>query len=279
MLRTLARPMLASMFVAGGIDALRDPSGKAVAAADVTEPVKDAVPALDPATNEELVQLNGVVQVVGGLLLAFGKLPRISALLLAGSLIPTTLAGHRFWEHRDPQLRANHRAHFLKNLGLLGGLILAVLDREGEPSLVWKAEHAVDHARTAADHAGDTALAGTALAGQQVAHTVTRARTAAEHAADRARTALEHTGENLLAGAALAGQQASHTVQQARTAAEHGAEKARATAEHGLERARDNAGHTGDVARLRTELTKKQLTPDVTDAAALVRRIRGARAA
>lgn len=268
MLRTLARPMLASMFVAGGIDALRDPSGKAPAAADVTEPVRDAVPGLETASNEELVQLNGVVQVVGGLLLAFGKLPRVSALLLAGSLVPTTLAAHRFWEHHDPQLRANHRIHFLKNLGLLGGLILAVLDREGEPSLVWKAEHAVDHARIAADHAGDKALAGTALAGQQVAHSVGRARTAAEHAAGRARTALEHTGEKALAGATLAAQQASHTVQQARTAAEHG-----------LERARENAEHTGDVARLRTELTKKQLTPDVTDAAALVKKVRRSRAA
>jgi len=278
-LRTLARPMLASMFVAGGIDALRDPSGKAPAAADVAEPVKDAVPALGTASNEELVQLNGIVQVVGGLLLAFGKMPRISALLLAGSLVPTTLAAHRFWEHHDPQLRANHRIHFLKNLGLLGGLILAMLDREGEPSLVWKAEHAVDHARIAADHAGDKALASTALAGQQVAHTVGRARTAAEHAAERARTALEHTGEKALAGAALAGQQASHTVQQARTAAEHAAERTRVAAEHGLERARENAEHTGDVARLRTELTKKQLTPDVTDAAALIRKVRDSRAA
>jgi hypothetical protein len=33
--------------------------------------------------------------------------------------------------------------HFVKNLGLLGGLILAAVDTEGEPSLSWRAKRSV----------------------------------------------------------------------------------------------------------------------------------------
>jgi putative oxidoreductase len=45
------------------------------------------------------------VQVVGGALLALGKAPRLAASALAGSLIPTTLAWHAYWEHQDPTAR------------------------------------------------------------------------------------------------------------------------------------------------------------------------------
>jgi uncharacterized membrane protein YphA (DoxX/SURF4 family) len=48
-------------------------------------------------------------------------------MVLIGSLIPTTLAGHRFWQETDEARRSQQRIHFLKNVGLLGGLILAVI--------------------------------------------------------------------------------------------------------------------------------------------------------
>ena len=38
--------------------------------------------------------------------------------------MPTTAAGHRFWEETDPEARANQQIHFFKNLSMLGGLIL-----------------------------------------------------------------------------------------------------------------------------------------------------------
>jgi uncharacterized membrane protein YphA (DoxX/SURF4 family) len=79
-----------------------------------------------PTDTEQLVRLNGVAQVVAGTTLALGWFPRISALVLAGSLVPTTLAGHRFWEEDDPKARAQQTTHFLKNIGLLGGLLLTV---------------------------------------------------------------------------------------------------------------------------------------------------------
>jgi uncharacterized membrane protein YphA (DoxX/SURF4 family) len=61
-----------------------------------------------------------------GTALAIGIKPRLAALSLAASLIPTTLAGHRFWEEEDERARAMQLTQFLKNLGLLGGLLLAM---------------------------------------------------------------------------------------------------------------------------------------------------------
>src|SRR6478752_4000347 len=72
------------------------------------------------------VQFNGAVQVGAGITLALGILPRLSALLLAGSLVPTTLAGHRFWEEEEDAARAQQTIQFLKNLGMLGGLLLVI---------------------------------------------------------------------------------------------------------------------------------------------------------
>jgi putative oxidoreductase len=44
--------------------------------------------------------------------------------------VPTTLAGHAYWQHEDPAARKTNRIQFLKNLGLLGGLMaVAVTDR------------------------------------------------------------------------------------------------------------------------------------------------------
>ena len=49
-----------------------------------------------------------------------------SALALAGSLVPTTLAGHRFWEEEDDAARAQQTVQFLKNLAMFGGLLMII---------------------------------------------------------------------------------------------------------------------------------------------------------
>ena len=97
----------------------------------------------DPAT---LVRINGAAQVLAGLALATGRAPRLSALVLTGSLLPTTYAGHPFWEEKDKAARAAQRIHFLKNTSMLGGLILAATDLEGRPSLSWRARRAAKKA-------------------------------------------------------------------------------------------------------------------------------------
>jgi hypothetical protein len=94
-----------------------------------------------------LVRLNGAAQILGGLALASGKGRRVGAVLLAGSLVPTTLAGHSFWQEPDKPTRAAQRIQFLKNLGLMGGLLLAAVDTEGQPGLAWRASHGAKAAK------------------------------------------------------------------------------------------------------------------------------------
>lgn len=140
--RRLARPMLAAIFVSGGLEALRNPEPRAARAGGVATKIADALPVRLPQDPVKLVQLDASVKIVGGLLLATGRVPRLAALALAGSLVPTTVGGHRFWEYDDPKERANQQVHFLKNLGLLGGLILAAVDTEGRPSAAYRTRSA-----------------------------------------------------------------------------------------------------------------------------------------
>jgi uncharacterized membrane protein YphA (DoxX/SURF4 family) len=151
-IRLIARPMLASMFVAGGLDALLNATSKAAKAQKVTEHIPEVAekvaPGLpvptDPAT---LVRINGGVQVVAGLALATGRLPRLSALVLAASLAPTTYAGHPFWEEKDKATRSAQRIQFFKNVSMMGGLLLAGVDTEGKPGVAWRARRAARDVR------------------------------------------------------------------------------------------------------------------------------------
>lgn len=140
----MARPLLASMFVMGGADALMNPESKAERAKDVGPKV--AAPFGLPDDPETLVKINGAVQLAAGALLALGKLPRLASLALAASLVPTTLAGHRFWDETDDRARTMQRIQFFKNVSMLGGLLLAAVDTEGRPSLSWRASRAAGNA-------------------------------------------------------------------------------------------------------------------------------------
>jgi uncharacterized membrane protein YphA (DoxX/SURF4 family) len=155
--RLVARPMLASMFVVGGVNSLRNAPKLAAAAEPVTETLTGLADKLapeapfphDPTT---LVRINGAVQLGAGLLLATGHAPRLSSAALAATLVPTTAAGHRFWEEKDPATRSQQRTHFFKNVSMLGGLLLASVDTDGKPGLVWRARHGARDARREARH-------------------------------------------------------------------------------------------------------------------------------
>jgi uncharacterized membrane protein YphA (DoxX/SURF4 family) len=154
LVRRLARPMLGAVFVAGGLDTLRNPTPRAQLAGGVATRI--ARPLGLPEDPETLVKINAGVQVGAGLLLATGRVPRLAALALLGSLVPTTIGGHPFWEQPTPEAKAQHRTQFLKNLGLGGGLLLAAVDTEGRPSLGWRARRAAKSAQKSALEARDT---------------------------------------------------------------------------------------------------------------------------
>jgi uncharacterized membrane protein YphA (DoxX/SURF4 family) len=147
-LRSVARAMLATMFISGGIDAIRNPDRLV----NATKPLADQLgPTLDavglPTDPKTLVRLNGAAQVTGGVMLATGMAPRLGALTLAGSLVPTTFAGHPFWQEEDPDRRKQQRIHFFKNVSMLGGLLIAALDTGGRPGFTWRTAHLAAHAQ------------------------------------------------------------------------------------------------------------------------------------
>lgn len=171
--RMIARPMLASMFVVGGANALKNAPALAPKAGRVTERlmplVQRVAPTLpvpqDPVT---LVRLNAAVQITAGATLATGRAPRLSAAALALSLAPTTMAGHRFWAEQDPAQKSAQRLQFFKNVSLLGGLIIASGDTDGRPGLAWRARRAAKDARRETRHLARSARREARLAAARV---------------------------------------------------------------------------------------------------------------
>jgi putative oxidoreductase len=133
LLRPVARVLTGSTYVLLGFDALRAPGGRVDQAAPLLATMRQAVPL--PEDDELLVRANAAVMVAAGATLVLGKAPRLSALALAGSLIPTTLAGHSYWAIEDEAQRKAQRIQFHKNMAMLGGLLLAVLDQPGDGAL------------------------------------------------------------------------------------------------------------------------------------------------
>jgi putative oxidoreductase len=128
-LRPAARVLTGSTYILLGFDALRAPGARVDQAGPVLAAVRKAVPL--PDDDELVVRANAAVQVVCGAMLATGRAPRLAALALAASLVPTTLAGHSYWALEDETARKMQRIQFHKNMAMIGGLLFAALD---EPS-------------------------------------------------------------------------------------------------------------------------------------------------
>ncbi|GGG11376.1 hypothetical protein GCM10007304_26780 [Rhodococcoides trifolii] len=270
--RRVARPMLASIFIAGGIDALRNPTGRAKAAAPLIEKTQDALPnevteqvPTDPVT---LVKINAAVQVGGGILLATGKAPRIASAALAGSLIPTTIAGHPFWEETDPAAKAAQRTQFFKNLSLLGGLLIAAVDTEGKPSLAWRGRKAAKVAQTAV--VGALPLASSSDAGghladvsevagaraRELAHVASeRGAVLADVAQDRGSKLAEIAQERGSKWADLAAKRAAEL---AEVAGQRGSELAEVAGQRGSEFAEVAQGRGSKLAELAAERARTE---------------------
>ena len=256
LVRRIARPLLSAIFISGGIDALRNPAQKAQAAAPLIDKSTEALPGSVtqkiPSDPETLVKINAAVQIGGGVLLATGKAPRLASLALAGSLVPTTVVGHDFWNETDPAKKAAQRTQFLKNVSLLGGLLIAAVDTEGKPSLGWRGRRAARHAQETVaaalplgsghDHHGPEIAEALAAASE-------RARILSGEAAERGSGLLEVAKEH---GAEFAKVAADRGAEWAEVAKEHGAEWADVARERGaelVEAAKEHGPELAEVAR------------------------------
>jgi putative oxidoreductase len=112
--RHAGQALLGATFIKLGFDAAVHPG-----------PRVDKAAALGLPNAELAVRGNGAAMVAGGAALTLDKLPRLAALGLIVSMIPTTLAGHAFWDF-DGAERKIHEIQFLKNAGLVGGLLVVL---------------------------------------------------------------------------------------------------------------------------------------------------------
>jgi putative oxidoreductase len=186
--RRLARPMLASMFIVGGFDALRQPGPRIEAArkAGLTDP-------------ERLVRVKALADLAAGLALATDRVPRLASLALAGSIVPTTYVGHPFWQEKDKAARKQQQIHFFKNVGLLGGLLLATADTGGRESIPHAAGRVT---REAKKEAGKAARKARKDAARAADHAAKRAAKIQKRTERRARKALGSSSPGGLSSAA-----------------------------------------------------------------------------
>lgn len=147
--RRIARPLLAGWFVAEGADAFRRPGPHVERLREAWRRVAARTQIGEPPPTDTLrivVKAHGGAMAGAGLLLALGKAPRASACALAlltvplavmdapgtrGAATPATVAAGRGRDTRT----------MLRDLSLVGGALIAGLDREGTPSLGWRVRH------------------------------------------------------------------------------------------------------------------------------------------
>jgi putative oxidoreductase len=75
-----------------------------------------------------------MIELVGGLSVMTGALTRVGALVLFAYLIPVTLMFHGFWKYEGAE-HTMQMINFMKNLGLMGGLLALVACGPGQYSI------------------------------------------------------------------------------------------------------------------------------------------------
>ncbi len=130
LLFAIARVLFSVIFVVSGTLKLMNISGTAgYIAAKVAIPtaLTDLAAQAESATgmtSPQLIAIGvGVVEVIFGLLLAFGIATRLAALVLAIFTLLATFYFHDFWNQVDPERTAN-MIHAEKNLSIFAGLLV-----------------------------------------------------------------------------------------------------------------------------------------------------------
>jgi putative oxidoreductase len=66
----------------------------------------------------------GLMLLCGGLSIVFGIYPSVGIALLVAFLVPVSLMMHDFWKLDDAQARMADKVNFMKNMALLGALLM-----------------------------------------------------------------------------------------------------------------------------------------------------------
>ncbi|WP_312179026.1 DoxX family membrane protein [Arthrobacter sp.] len=141
--RTLARPLLAAGFVAAGVERLRNVEQTAQQLSPTLGRLGKVVPsAAGLADNPVAVaRVLGATQLGAAAMLGVGKFSRLAGIVLAATAGVNTFVEYRNADATTREGRKDRRTQLLKNLSLIGGVLLAAVDTNGRPGLAWRAEH------------------------------------------------------------------------------------------------------------------------------------------
>ncbi|NKE10066.1 MULTISPECIES: DoxX family membrane protein [Kocuria] len=156
--RRIARPLLATGYIVNGIDSFRNSSTAAEHLDPALKTVRRAVPQAAPALQNSAVVAQGLAaaQVGAAALFALGKAPRLASTVLISTTAVNAYLDFRAADNGTKEERAARRNSGLKNVSLVGATMLAAVDTDGSPSLMWRAEHFVsDVQRQAQDLSKD----------------------------------------------------------------------------------------------------------------------------
>lgn len=262
MIRRFARPMLATVFVIDGVETLRNPQPRVETATPLVDKatplvekgeqaVNDRVTAAVPPVNkdpETLVKVLAGVKIGAGVTFALGKAPRLSALALTASHVPTTVSRNAFWNESDPALKSRKTTGLATDVALLGALLLASADTAGQPGMAWRAGKAKDRAVAKLPGAkAETAAVGGSITG--AAHSVAdQARDVADTVRDKAPEVADTVREKAPEVADRARSQATDLAGVVRARAPEVAARLRAGAEAAREQAAPVAAQVREQA-------------------------------
>jgi uncharacterized membrane protein YphA (DoxX/SURF4 family) len=187
-IRRIARPLLAAPLIQNGLDAARHPTPRLENAAPVLDRISQ--PLRLPRDRVQVIRVAGGISAGAGILLSLGRLPRLSAVALAVTS-PLVNPDSPFWAEKDPEARRAQRTALLKNLGLLGGVLLASVDTSGSPDLAWRSRRAARQARRAAASATQAASEVASRTSDSASGSVRSARSSVQRSARRARRRAE----------------------------------------------------------------------------------------
>ena len=119
----VARAAAAAPMVKGGLNAAQNANQLTGIIEEfidsLPQQVKSQLSDVEPAL---LAKINGCTMVAASAAMVLGIKPRTAATILALQLVPTTLAGHPFWNY-EGDARAQQIDEFVRNVGYTGGLL------------------------------------------------------------------------------------------------------------------------------------------------------------
>jgi len=129
----IGRIALVAIFIISGVQKFVDISATADAIQSrlaIPSELSDIVSQIEAATSMSIWQILAIavasIEVIAALLIAFNVLTRTAAVVLVIFSLVATFYFHDFWNVASAAERTNQMNHALKNLSIMGGLLMLV---------------------------------------------------------------------------------------------------------------------------------------------------------